>query len=255
MNRTLVLVVSIFPLLIQEAAASYTRLNAFFYYKNAYCVDETHIAGTAILTFDDADVTSSNGVQIDNYFGPCRYFPNGYRDVSKYNIFGSHNISSMFRSGNCSVCSGYVGCTVDGTCATYMNPVKIVNRSSSSSSSSSSGYQMSFSQTQESLEAPALSLQQDFLESMATENTVVRSYQQQSSTTPSATSTNTNRQGSGYLLILLVSLAGIVGALLVYHGKKKRRRQHQSTRKSPLVVAEMTTGIQTTDYVRANAII
>ena len=161
-NKIMFLLLSLFC-----GGASAKSVNAYFYYKNAHCYQDTdtHIAGTAVLAFDDSDMNAIYGRTIENYQGACWYFPKGSIDVYKYNLFGS-NVSTTYRIGYCTSCYGYVGCSTDGTCDTFMNYAR--------AKTTSSGYQLSNKQTNnetlaEELKAPALSLQQSFTTKMISE--------------------------------------------------------------------------------------
>ena len=62
-------------LLSMVSAARADSLHAYYSYRSATCLDSETISGTAVMSYDDADMTALMGVQIDNYEGPCLYFP------------------------------------------------------------------------------------------------------------------------------------------------------------------------------------
>ena len=100
-----------------------SSINAFFYYQNAKCIDDYHIQGTAVLSFDDDTMNAKYGHVIQNFAGPCRYFKGGSIDVYKSNLFGS-SVNDVYQKGYCTEnCSqaGHVGCSVNGSCSTFMN--------------------------------------------------------------------------------------------------------------------------------------
>ena len=228
-----------------------SAMQAFYSYLSATCQDDYTIAGSAVLSFDEADLTALYGVLVNNYEGPCMYFRDGYVDIDAYTnqmYINEYNqqvdyqtwlteqeqkkaeaeangeeyeytgrvetedmddLADLFEQGFCTACYGVVGCSVDGTCNTFM---------SLTNTKQDTGFQLSNSHLShdemQAVRVPALSLQQR-ITTFATTQT-----QRNSSTT--------YQDGPGYYLLgASVGLISIVGLVAVLEKLRQRRVEHE----------------------------
>lgn len=233
-----------------------SAMQAFYSYLSATCQDDYTIAGSAVLSYDNADLTALYGVLVNNYEGPCMYFRGGYVDIDAYNnqiYINEYNqqvdyqtwlneqeqlkaeaeakgeeyeytgqiendedpemteddLTDLFEQGFCTACFGVVGCSVDGTCDTFMS---IIN------TNTDSGYQLTNSHmTNDELQAirvPALNLQQR-----------IRTF---ATTRTQSNSATTYQDGPGYYILgASVGLISILGLVAVLEKLRQRRVEHE----------------------------
>lgn len=84
-------------------------VNAYIYYNNAACIDNSTISGTFNLAYDDSSL-SKFGLSL-GYEGSCLYFKDGYLNLNNFT-----SAWDAMEFGYCVTCNGVVTCAGDDSC-------------------------------------------------------------------------------------------------------------------------------------------